>query len=1081
MNYVCNFYYKEIQKDNSLSKLKHLNFLSFDNNPCFSIQYYLKKENPKDIVISNSFKGYETSKPVYVFDISLLSDIEDENELKILKQILNNYQIDLKKKGTNDLIFNHIMFMTYIYETYCRSRINFQVESIQTKEEINKIILENVDLLDIFDNIKTWLSVPFVRFRTQNDVFVKQFNNLITYLEEYEDGQYIGVTEVLEEKISSYRKYDEIEIFQLIVDKENHFKKKLKTQSKLCLKKVISIKDFQKENKDELYMEVILNNKCIMMSTVDQVLHFLKIKNENIVNKSEVSFIGKCSVPIDSLPIEEFLPCKNRTESGKCEKCFQSIEKYNYETYNYYEKKTIGNFCLNCYRNYHIEYNFQRIVNMTHFDSLIQYFFQYPNFSQIDNDESISLIFKTLQNKYYASHMCVRINIYKNNSIEFIVKKSSGKKQFQMFLEFFFSILLKIQNRKYYYFNNYNTIQSNGKIFYRSNEIQDIFVIHSRQFDENLFQYDPKNSFNRITHTDDMEEEHSLLQCKEILKHFLYTRYCDRKRMPYISFEKPDSNIYNFIQWPPLENFTKDNNFTIHMKSPKYKTPIKIIWNQQSSFVMIIKNDMDTSNVKTIIQEKIIEFSNIYFFIEKNSKKYLSVTNLSPGFLPSLTIKKKYIEDTSIYMSKKRKLDKDLNNFFNSHYNDPEVTFYMDRKYPLSDLITMMNSNNKYTTNLSLREQIYFNVFDDRIYTDIKYVYHYLCHKLESNIIIFENKNKNNLMNFKPICSERSWCFKFFNRFLFLIENMDDKNGTIVYFYQPVCFEKHGKFQYFFDKSNPMFFSDTISIYRNVILNQDHIFHYKKLKNFIENVKSQTVDCFGNTKFLHFIDGTVGFILSENIPLFEKHIQYNFDQKSILKMDLDDLKACLKKNIPYNLEFDQLYHLQENFYIYLVNISLQKDITLKIGFISRFENAISCESLDHQLKKEIFYYAKADFLIKNKLSVYKNSFVKNNLIKRKILESFLRFLRKKKNNEINDIVNEFISEFIHFTTNIDFIFKWSKKIHTPLCYQENLPYYLKWFASISNKKIFLQKLKIKSLYTFDLKNHENTFIDKYNS
>ena len=53
------------------------------------------------------------------------------------------------------------------------------------------------------------------------------------------------------------------------------------------------------------------------------------------------------------------------------------------------------------------------------------------------------------------------------------------------------------------------------------------------------------------------EMDMNTVSCKEILKYFSYTRYCDKRRMPEFSFEEPDNIHYFISRWPPIDKFNK--------------------------------------------------------------------------------------------------------------------------------------------------------------------------------------------------------------------------------------------------------------------------------------------------------------------------------------------------------------------------------------------------------------------------------------------------------------------------------------------------------------------------------------------
>ena len=1084
MDFFCNLHYRLIDSEKNPSVLKQMTYFAFDNNPILSIKYHINPNNPENVCVSSKFKRYKKNEVIYIFDSSCLRN-SSEKEIETWKYSLFKYHIEMKKRHEKDIILNHIMFLNSIYKTYFDGNmINYKVSNFKTKEEVKTLIMEKKPLIEIFDTLKTWLSIPFIRLQLHDKIFIKENEYFEQYLLDYEEYQYEDVRMKMQKmKEKHYKNYFEIEIFQLDVEKEIAIKKSNKNPEKLTLKRVISIKDFYQEDNNKLHLQVYLNTKYTLLNRLEQVICFLNLQKENIIETRDFSFTGELFVPVESLPFEKYIPFEDGPEiEQKCEKCFDSMTSR--KTWNVLEKKIVGNFCEKCFQLYHVEYNLRRMLNMTHFDGIVQFFFQYANFSQIENEHMFMLNFK---HSHYENNLSVRVSINKKNEFHFYVKKSCGPDQIQIFLQCFFKLLLTIQKRKKYYFLNYHSYDTNLKNYIRINEISDIFVISVKEFDKQLFDDNDRNQesslMKAICPQEDMKKEEKF-SCKEVLKHFLYTRYCDKKRMPYISFEKPNEEEYNIITWPNTDKFSKENKFTIFLKSPKYKYPIRISQTYTNSFTMVIKQDTN----KKLTEEKVVEFSLIYFYIEKKSKKYLSVTNLSPGFLPSITMKQKTNEDCSNYMTKKRKLEKKLDDFFVSFCNDPDAKFYMEKKYSLEDILKAFQTEQVVSDRVSTREKLYFKVSDQNKFTDIKFVYHYCCHLLQANIIVLHTKNKNTVYDFKSICDLEKWHFTFFDRFLFLIESVDDKNneGMISHYYQPICYQKNNQVFYFFDrKKNKEFFLDLMDIYQHVILNSNKIFDWENMKQLEQTVASQTVDCYGNTKYLHFVNGMIAF-LSTNIPFLDKNYQFKLKKESILSMkNIQELHAKIDECFPFPWHPDKNYALDDNLYVYTVTVSIENDVNIKTGFLYFFEE-LSNSNITQQIipelyKKEILYYFEKKTI--HDLTTYKDSFIHNNICKQEILKKYLRFVDKKKKHHLSNktLVKDFLKKHILFTNGLkDYIHtKRQRKMKVPECYQYNLRYYLEWFSNLTNKKQFMQNLEKKFLYTFQFSKKENTIINIY--
>lgn len=1100
--------------DLKVSPEKKMVYLCFDNNRNFSLKYHVNQDSPCHVFLSR-MNTRKKKKTYHVIDTSCLQPLTDE-KLAIWNEKLQPFQIQIKhvRENENDLIFNHILFMNRLYENYTGNhRVQYNIEGWKIKEQVINLILYHKNLKKIFDDIQAWIFLPFIRFRYDNCYYTKKYDALESILEsQYDEDQYSGVTKVIN---NFHRKvckeYNEIEIFQLIVDKEIHANKSVKNDLKVSLKRVIYIKDYHIENDDKTHLQVILNQRCNTMSSLEQIFTFLNMNMErSIYYQTDISFTGSFTIPIASLNLMDYHRTTKentamRTVSSSCEKCFQLIDHPIGNVYNFHLKRVVGSYCKQCHLLYYLQYNMKRFLDCTHFDAIVQYFFLYPNFSQIENERHFSLIFK----EDVIQSLRVRLHV-SDDDIKFTIKKSNGRAQIDLFLRLFFHMVFNIQHRKFYYFVIYNDIDSTFKKIIPLEEITEVYKIKVEDFDLQLFEEKTNHkelsvSTINVKENRIQEEEETELSCKDVLKYFSYTRYCGKKRTPETSFEIPDPNLYTVISWPPIEKFTKDNQYTIFLKSVKYRQPIEIRWDRQSRFVMVVQESSKLKHNTKMVDKKIIEFGTIYFYVKRDHHDFLSVTNMSPAFLPSITKKEKTNQSMSSYMAKKKQLPSPLKEFFTQLFNRENNTkFYMERKFTLENLLEEFDKHTFSTTipistELSYREQLYHKLFDfssdPKMWTDIKFLYHYCCHRLQANLIIFNIENKHSIPTFKEICPYPLQ-YTFFNRFLFLIESLDDKNkdGRICYLYQPICFEtdddqQQETFYFFYKKTNESFFSDAVRMYQTVILRTKDTppYHHKKMETLSNVIEKQIIDCHGMTKFIQFGNSMLCFVENELPLLNNTTIMFDLDKNMIPSLDADVTQKQLEDSIlsnvgghfPIKKINDDLFMVESKLYIFFFHLKLQSNLSLHLGVLFFSENEdfeSSSTKLESSKKREIQYYFKREWKDDEFLHSYKISFVKNNMLKYSVLKRFHRFSVKNKKISRERLVETFITRYVTFSDDLGTLKK--KILKLPLSYRANLPAFLKWFSQLMNKKIYMKKIEMEFLYTFDFNHSDNTIIEK---
>ena len=271
-----------------------------------------------------------------------------------------------------------------------------------------------------------------------------------------------------------------------------------------------------------------------------------------------------------------------------------------------------------------------------------------------------------------------------------------------------------------------------------------------------------------------------------------------------------------------------------------------------------------------------------------------------------------------------------------------------------------------------------------------------------------------------------------------------------------------------------------------MILNSDKIFDWEKMKQLEQTVACQTLDCYGNTKYLHFVNGMIAF-LSSNIPFFDKKYHFKLKKESILSIkNYKELQSKIDECIPFQWNPDKNYALDDNLYVYTITVSVENNLNINAGFLYSSQKKVTPNSTTQEIvpelyKKEILYYFEEKTI--HDLTIYKDSFIHNNICKQEILKKYLRFVDKKKKQNLSNktLVKYFLKKYILYTKRLeDYIHtKRQRKMKVPECYQYNLKYYLEWFSNLTNKKQFIQNLEKKFLYTFQFSKKENTIINVY--
>ena len=1103
---------------------KSICMFMWDNNPAYTLQYIIKPDNPSAVYLSSVNKLKNDNAKIYAYDSSNLSiTLEmDEKRKKQLQVLFHKFSIQFhRRKNKNEFIFNHVLFMHNIsVQIMNPSPFDYEIQHVQ--ESFRDILMENTPLMKIFDSIQTWLCIPFIKLSYHNCYYLKQFEFLESYLATNKEWDGLTVLKEIEEMKKPIKTNKnlfnsnvgiQLEIYQLTVEKSRKGLDLLrKDKYKIILQKIIDLK----EDENSLVKGTLkINQKSFFTKSFDSILQFLEINHDDILYQKETFFSGNVIIPIHSLDIKyRKYSRKISTYENVCEKCQVQLNGQDQTFYfNDLSDRSLKIFCQKCHHKHVLFENIKKFFHMTHFDAIVQFFFYFPNLGHIENENSFSLCFR--YNSWYRNTINVtRMRITITNDIKIQVKKSSGIENVMEALQMFIDFVCKLQNRHHYFFLNY---EERPVSFYIADEnrnaiantpdlntIQNIFAYPMIEFDMDIFSNIHKINTIRIESfipeikNNDIQEENMQVSCKDILKNFSYTRYCDRRRMPSFSFEEPDQATNLISIWPPIEKFNHNNDYTIHVKSPKFKIPIKIIWNRMTDsyarFIMFIKKKKKTK-YDEVLDERIVEFSKIYFFIEKSTGHYLSVTKLSPAFLPSITMKEKIGDNISTYMSKHKKLQGELNLFMNSIYIENNVEFFLEQKYTLPNLLhefrVAENFELDVTAQLSLREQIQNKEKGRELFSDIENVYHYCCHVLQCNLLILTQTQKHELAVWKEISKHSSY-FYFFDRYMILVETLDDKssNGIISNQYQPIVMKKnnHPNIDSFYSlqNCNTSFYEDLKTIYEVVILKHDILFPFLEMSTLTKNISHQVVDNNGKTKFI-IVQNHLLYV-SENIPILTKPIENKIDLSiitTINKETKEELQSHLQEYLCNLLKLDTILKLElyiidstSNLMIASFKIPLYNEVHLQFGLLF-YQNSIILSEY-HSSSSEILFYLKSQDLLDKKyqLHLYKCSFIENDEMKYKLLSMFHKYYSKRKFSiHPNKITETFIKKYIIFKENYQLgDFKIPKKIIVPSNYGVNLANYLQWFASIENKKLFLRGLKLRISFSFDFKKRKHTLI-----
>ena len=1056
----------------------------YDNNVEFTIKHQIHPEKPEDVLVSLT-KNFECFQIIYAIVLSSEQNYPEK---------LTKYGFELRKKRSlcsKEHIQNHALFQEILAKEFVQMKLNQSIplHNLNVRENEIYILMQDLKLIDLFNNCDTWLSIPLIRLTTADHTFIKKYKKLDEFLVLHKDQNLNNIYDTLQKPKNRTEAENILEVFQLSIE----FQDKNSESQKISLKRVI----YLRAQSSQLEGTIRMNQKSHFISSLSNTLSFLKVDESKLVFHRELLLHCSFHIPKSSLYTENRLPCftiLNPKEYSKCENCASPFEKKEdqYGTYNFFLGKQMGVFCKKCFTDYQLQYSLKRLTDYCHFDALVSYFFINPNFSQVENNFSYSLLFKN--HDKYSKKKILRAKIdWQEDNINFLVKNASSLTHVQQFVRVLFAFLFRIPLRRKYYFIRYPQIPFGEKIYPILNQIDDIYIAPLKLFDTKI--YDTKNkdscSIDTFMHFCTKENDNPTSgdehKCNSILKYFNYSRYVGKKRKPYISFQKPDENKYQVLSWPPIEKFTTQNDYRIFFQSAKNR--IQISWNQlegvSSTFTMMIKKQIQEDEKLHKMDENVFTFSTLYFFIEKDEGKFLSVTQLSPGFLPSLTVKDKgNILERSSYMSKPKQVQSEVRTFLQQLYHENDASFFMDAKNNLQYLLK--NNTVQDSLPLSIQEKMYYakELEKNKQTCDIKYLYHYLCHVFQANIIVIQMKEKNKTPELKEICN-RVMPFYLYDRFLLLVESFDDHNeeGILSFNYQAIFMKKKdGNPIYFFTENlNESFFFDLKTIYQVVYLKSKQVeYPIQVWTPFWSLVKTQILDHEGNTKFLLFHNKLLGHV-SHSIPIMNTGYKFTSSATEDVPyfVSINDYKDNVQNLFQrYSYQLSSEFHsLIENKVLYhTVTIMMKEDTKLELGFIFIVEHLQehTITRIEETKQREILFHlswkSKKDRYFD--LHNYKASLQINKEIKLKILKMY-----EEKRDEMT--VKAFIKKHIQFVEENIFDFSASNlKVVVPQSYQSNLPYWLNFYTNFPQRKKIMEKLENQYIFSFDFRHSDNQIVQE---
>lgn len=1115
-------------------------------------QLLKKRKNSEYIFISAEiYKHYEHYNRIFFFDATKYIDICSEidrkkrskynritkstNECDILYDILYEHHIyiDVEQMNTEESTMSHLNLINLLMENYkinVNGEYNDDIKIWNNKPILDVYLSEDFTCTveRIFNRIEVDLLYPMCVLFSRDKIFVKVFKNLKSYYDSEVDIK----SKILKRGDQGYLR-NHIILYKLVkvdeVRKHNDCENKCMSWA---LTKVI-------------YIELAVNNRIKVQFQSDktlehfsgptQILQFLKIPSEKMIYMKEVQYTGSHRINgkylVDKYKLSLFQIVKYFLDYVSLDlltKYFfevQNLAQVQHKEEEEEESKLVFTLNMFFFKNErvfkkHIDCRYDEVIFLnTHADN---------NNETTTSEKKYSAVQKTRNSnryKYLGFHSkgSVRAKIIVNEEeIEFCFKYSLSRKQCYQFIFLFMRSLETIINREYFYIQD-----SDHELFkMKIRDLQSISIPTSKKPEEIADQmpYDRTKEPTEMTgmtvttvkttsnqsleynekeiyiHDNDdaapYSEEDDISQCKMILKFFNYSRYCDKKRIPLFSFRKPTCcNSNKIYRWPPLKYFNEETK-EVFIKSVKYKEPLQLKWNGEEDedtarFTLVIGDNKLFQCQKTnkwISNLVSVDFRFIYFYTTNDDARYLSVTPLAPGWLPSLTKKDKThinIKTTTNYIRKSSEIiDPRVSKFLSSLFIQETkegfqhtATFVTDYKKTLLEIIEEYDDvDNSLLTNISNDTLKFFEIQqeDSLQYSNIQYIYNTMCHLLQSNIIIIHlSDKKSDLPRFKSILDPSIFQTVNYERFSILLETLDERNksSTLSYHYQLVKLRLNDNNQYvnaFNESINRFFYDDLGSIYHNTICKKQHMIpkcYYDFMND--DDISYQVIDGDGYARYFVFSDRIISVNCNQGLICVSCPSRKNIDFSELDTMENGNVLTS-ECHLLYENIFVTKQQIGPNGMWYNVVFKKASDDN---NFSSKKE-AIHIKWVN-DLLSEIQYYD----IEKNESIFYFEKYYRHGQDHARQMNTLFRKIKEDVIFNKDTSLEELIQKYVEFVDSPppQKNSKKNKKIRIEKKYENDFKYQLKWFMQRDLSEDCFEIYNLFN-YSFDFTKKKDTYV-----
>lgn len=1106
----------------------------FDKSPVQTLKALLKKKNSHNLLISAEiYKHHEQHNRVFFFDATKYIDICKEidrkkraklintitntsNECDILHNILYEHHIYMDIERMNEeeskMNENHLNLMNLLMKEYNINLNNeYDVEIWNNKSILDVYLSEDFTCTveRIFNRLQVDLLYPICVLFSAEKVFVKVFKNLKDYYNSHDFDNKI----ITRSDLGNYRNH--IILYKLVkVDEVRKIAGPTGTQSDGGGGSELGIKSLSWALSKVVYIELAANNRIKVQFQLDenrqhfsgptQLLDFLRLPTEQMIYMKEVQYTGSHKINAKYLVDKYGLKLRTIVNYFIDFVSLDHLTNYLFEVHNsaqvqYKDNEENDNFIFTLIMFF---FKNELLYNKHIFgkeDDVI-----FLNSDQIDNTKSSisERKFNAVQKirgggGYNNARGSVKAKIIVTDEhIEFCFKQSFLKKQCDEFIFLFMRSLESILTREYFYIKEANDELFRMKIkdlcsisipFYENRKMDQMTTKPIRSIE--YFECDEKEiSSQKETIFNEQDDQ---ARCKSILKHFNYSRYCDKKRTPLFSFRKPDNiNSDKIYRWPPLSYFNQETQ-QVFIKSVKYREPLQLKWNGEQDetkalFQLIIGDNKmyKCPNTKQWLCNLIsVDFSFMYFYTSNDDNRFLSVTPLSPGWLPSLTKKDKScinLKTTTNYIRKSSEhIDHRIAKFLlGLFFQEQQVeyqnaTFITDHKKSLLEIIEERCDDISLLDNISNDTLTFFEIQSHDLhhrYSNIKYVYNSICYLLKSNIILIQlSDKKSDVPIFQNVIHPNNFQTVNYNRFSIVLETIDERNksSSLSYHYQFVKLRLNETIIDAFDEAlHKSFYDDLCSIYHNTICSQERMidqsyYDFMTNKDLCENLLYQVVDEDGYVHYFVFCDRIISVFQSNNTKELiclncpsRKHIDFT-------ELDLLDNTEFLQQS-PCYLLYKNIYVTQKKIGTMLYNVVFKTNNIVD----TPKENHCELESISSELQ---YYDIEKENALYNLESYHRNDVINKkrmNYLFRKIKEHLI----VNKNTTFEELLTLFV-DFVDTQTNK----KENKKVMIEKKYKTEFEYQLKWFIMREMREECFEMYNIFN-YAFDFKKSKDTSI-----